>query len=190
MLNEAFPSELEKDLNHVLKIFPNEAINGTLIFTNDTITYKHNNHIIKIPYRIYLIDINDDIYNTLNPTQQQIVCCIFTRHADGYIREKYLRRLFNMEFQSWTIPFIVKLCDEYVLEIIEIIYDKLKDQNNTDIKNFVIENKDTINRSYDRMVSYWNEFYRTREYHFHRYVGRKLFRECLGYNRTFSKKRG
>lgn len=42
-----------------------------------------------------------------------------------------------------------------------------------------------ISKSYSRMISYWNEYYRGYEPDFRKYIGRKLFRECLGYNRTF-----
>lgn len=37
------------------------------------------------------------------------------------------------------------------------------------------------------MMSYWNELYRDREFNFHRYVGRKLFKECFGDDRTFER---
>lgn len=93
----------------------------------------------------------------------------------------------DMPFDQWAIPFIVKLCDEYVLEIIEVIYNKLKDRDNTDIQSFCASNKTAMVKSYARMTSYWNEYYRKREWDFGKYVGRSLFRECLGYNRTFEK---
>lgn len=45
-----------------------------------------------------------------------------------------------------------------------------------------------INKSYSRMMSYWNEFYRGKEPNFHKYICKKLFREYLGYGRTFENK--
>ena len=46
-------------------------------------------------------------------------------------------------------------------------------------------NKVSINKSYSRMVSYWNEYYRKDEFDFKKYIGRNLFEECLGYDRHF-----
>ena len=90
-----------------------------------------------------------------------------------------------MDFDFWAIPFIVKLCDEYVVELLELVYDRLHQRDNGDIKRFCDENRAAIKKSYTRMISYWNEYYRNREPHFRGYVGRKVFREILGYNRTF-----
>jgi len=188
MFYDAFPKELNKDLQEVLKILPKETYNNVSIgVSENVIEYSSNNGIIKIPYRIYFMKTDIAKINDLTDIQKVILYCIYTRSCDGYIREKYLNELLIIDFDYWVIPFIVKLCDEYVIEILEVIYDKLKDRNNNDIKSFCLENKSIINKSYSRMISYWNEFYRNKEHDFHKYVGRKLFRECLGYDRTFER---
>ena len=92
-----------------------------------------------------------------------------------------------MPLEQWAIPFVVKLCDEYVLEILEVIYDKLKERDNTDIQEFCFKNKVTISKGHARMTSYWNEYYRRCAFSFRNYIGRKLFRECLGYNKAFDR---
>ena len=84
-------------------------------------------------------------------------------------------------------PFVVKLSDEYVYEIIVVIYNLLKVRNNVDLKEFCLENKLVIHKSYLKMVAYWNEFYRNKEAYFRHYVGRKLYRECFGYYRRFER---
>lgn len=188
MFYNAFPSALREDLNIVLKCLPTVTINNVQITTSDdVISYILNDNIIEFPYRMYLIDITDTEYGKLNQVQKQILCCIYTRNCDGYIREKYLRKMMDMPFEQWAIPFIVKLCDEYVLEIIEVIYNKLKQRDNTDIRHFCWINKTSINKSYSRMISYWNEYYRGYESNFRKYIGRSLFRDYLGYNRGFDR---
>lgn len=188
MFNNAFPGELREELNMVLKRLPNKTFNDASIITcGDNISYLLKGSIVEIPYRMYLTDVADAEYAKLNQIQKQILCCIYTRSCDGYIREKYLLKLLDMSFEQWAIPFIVKLCDEYVLEILEIIYSKLKERDNTDIQNFCRENKDSLVKSYSRMISYWNEYYRKYEFDFRKYVGRSLFMECLGYNRMFDR---
>lgn len=75
-----------------------------------------------------------------------------------------------------TIAYII---DDYIVEILEIIYDKLKERDNTDIQSFCLRNKVSTSKSYSRMISYWNEYYRSYEFDFRKYLGRSLFRECF-----------
>ena len=186
MVFSSFPVYLRDDISKVMEILPNNTINNVSnVFGGESTAYVLANYIIDIPYRLYLLDVEDSEYKKLNQIQKQIVCCMYTRSCDGYIREKYLTRLLDMPFELWSIPYIVKLCDEYVVEILKIIYDKLKERDNKDIQRFCLMNKVSINKSYSRMVSYWNEYYRKDEFDFKKYIGRNLFEECLGYDRHF-----
>lgn len=185
---KSFPNNLRKDLTIVLSIIPKKTYNNISVGVSDeTINYKLNDSSIEIPYRIYFVDISDSEYKQLNNVQKRILCCLYTRSCEGYIREKYLKKLLSSSLDEWSIPFIVKLCDEYVIEILKVIYDMLKDRNNDDVKEFCLRNKEAINRGYQRMISYWNEYYRDKEPDFRKYIGRKIFRECLGYDRSFEK---
>ena len=130
----AFPSCLEENLNWIIQIMPQTTFNNVSVATSDNVVeYIIKNNVVAIPYRMYLLDISDVEYEKLTQTQKQILCCIYTRSCNGYIREKYLRKLLDMPIEHWVIPFVIKLCDEYVIELIEIIYDKLKERDNTDI---------------------------------------------------------
>lgn len=189
MFDESFPKELNKDLQEVLRIIPKKTFNNVRNgCTERVIEYRCNHDMIKIPYRMYFIDAAISKIRNLTDVQKVMLYCIYTRSCDGYIREKYLNELLKIHFDDWVIPFIVKLCDEYVVEILEVIYNQLKYRNNNDIKTFCLENKSMLNKSYSRMISYWNEYYRNREFDLHKYVGWKLFEECLGYDNSFEKK--
>ena len=188
MFYEAFPKELNNDLQEVLKIIPKDTYNNVRCgCSENTVEYCLDSVIISIPYRMYCIDGERSKIDNLTDIQKEILYCIYTRSCNGYVREKYLKELLKLDFHSWAIPYIIKLSDEYVVEISEVIYDKLKIRNNDDIKRFCIENKNVINKSYSRMISYWNVYYRSKEPNFHKYVGRKLFRDCFGYNRAFER---
>lgn len=185
---EAFPEELEGDLHEVLKIMPQKTYSNVKIYSSEEmLEYRSGCADIKIPYRIYAVDIEPDKVKGLSEIQKQILYCIYTRSCDGFIREKYLKELLKTDFSYWAIPFIVKLCDEYVVEILHSIYDMLKDRNNEDIINFCLENKSACKKSYDRMVSYWDVYYRGYEKNLKKYIGRKLFAECLGYQKKWDK---
>ena len=188
MFYNAFPESLRADIDIVLKQLPNKTMGNVSGATSDNvIPYKLDDCIIEIPYRMYLIETKDTVYDKLSQVQKQILCCIYTRSCNGFIRDKYVQKLLDMPLEQWAMPYIVKLCDEYVVEILETIYNNLKDRDNTDIQRFCLANKESISKSYSRMVSYWNEYYREQVWSIDKYIGRSLFRECLGYNRTFDK---
>lgn len=189
MFYNSFPKEFNKDLQEVLKIIPLKTDHNISIgVSEETVEYKLDNDVICIPYRMYFCDVDAEQLNDLTDIQKSVLYCIYTRNNNGFIREKYLKELLKLDFDYWVIPFIFKLCDEYVIEILFDVYESLKDRDNSDFKHFCLDNKKAVNKSYSRMISYWNEFYRNRVYKFRRYVGRKLFRECFGYNRTFERK--
>lgn len=186
-LKNSFPAKLKDDVEVVLNNISKQSdISTTLPITvNSITTYKLENENIDILYRMYYEELDGDIIKELTNTQYKILCCIYTRHHNGYIREKYLNELLELNIEEWEIPFIIKLCDEYVVEILDLIYNKLSKRNNEDIKLFSLNNKMAIHKGYERMTSYWNGFYRSEVYQFKNYVGRKLFREILCYDKSF-----
>ena len=184
----SFPKELEKDVLAVLKIIPPKTSGDPdIVLSIDKNEYRLSSAMVSIPYRIYVIEPLDKDISQLTDIQKLILYCIYTRNSNGYLREKYIKKILAAPFEDWCIPFIVKLCDEYIIEILYVIYDLLKDRNNDDIKVFCMENKSLLCKSYSRMVSYWNEYYRADNYNIRKYIGRTLFRECMGYNRNFEK---
>ena len=109
MFYEAFPKELNNDLQEVLKIIPKETYNNVSIgYSENVIDYCLNNVTIKIPYRMYFTDVEFLKIEHLTDIQKEILYCIYTRSCNGYIREKYLKELLKLDFDCWAIPFIVK----------------------------------------------------------------------------------
>ena len=136
-------------------------------------------------YRLYITDELGVPENELTETQKSIYHCIFTRSCDGYVREKHAAALLDTEnMPYWAVPYIFRLCGEYVLEIIEMIYKKLSVRDNSDFKRFCAKNPFTFVYYYDRMISYWNEYYRGRFPDIRVYAGYRLFTECFGYTRS------
>ncbi len=180
----SFPKELAKDVSVVLNTIPKRTFNDISVGVwGNSIEYQLTNETVSIPDRIYFLEPSDSEISQLTDLQKQIMYCLYTRSCDGYLREKYVRKLLDSNFKEWCIPYIVKLCDEYVIKILDAIYDSLIIRDNEDIKAFCMANKQALNKSYSRMVSYWNEYHRAENYNFDKYIGNKLFKECLGYNR-------
>jgi hypothetical protein len=88
--------------------------------------------------------------------------------------------------QPWAIPFIVLLVGEYVVEIIEDIYDALPTFDRASYANFVQENRPVMRLIRARTVSYWDRFYR-REYSNRRsYPGLIVLRELEEWASSFN----
>ncbi len=183
MFENGFPSSLREDVLSVEKQIPFK-INTGGILTAGTVLYTQNDNIITFPYRVYYTDIPDDILNHFDLEQKKILHCIFSRSDNGFVRQKHLQALLEMDFPEWVIPYIVKPCDEYVVEILEMTFNMLTGRDTKKIKEFCLENADSFCYSYERMTSYWNEFYRDKNDKFRNYIGRKLFWECFGYSRS------
>lgn len=177
-----FPKSLKEDFLNLVKKLSIKAIKISDFKT----TYQLTKETVIIPYRIQLEEKEVD---ELTETEKQLLFCIYTRHYDGHIRQKYIKKLLEIELQEWEYPFILSLGEEYVYEILMTLYNNLKTKDNQKLKEFARNNKELLCNGYMKMVNYWNRFYKTKTLNFHNYVGRKLFRECFGYNRKYEKKR-
>ena len=177
-------------VSKVISLIPFNTYNNVKFAASDQqIEYLQYGNVVKFPYRIYYVDIQDSVFNQFSDTEKAILHCIYSRCCDGYVREKHIKALLSTAYPDWTIPYIVKVCDEYVIEILETVYTVLQNQDNERIKHFCMENKKSFCLSYNRMISYWNEFYRKECYHYKNYIGRKLFIECFGYTRSMERKK-
>ncbi len=180
--SECFPKSLKEEWFSLTRKLGIEDLK----VSEQNTTYQLAKETITVPYRIELEEVDE---NLLTSKEKQMLYCIYTRHYNGYIREKYIKKILETELQEWEFPYILKLSEEYVYEIVAIIYSFLKNKKNDAIKEFAKKNKGQLCKSYSKMTSYWNEFYRERTFKFHNYVGRKLFRECFGYSRKYEKKK-
>lgn len=186
MFEKAFPIELRDDVYIVCQ----KCLSKTLhIKQSEQQSYwtLPDYQVIQFPYRIYYLDENENIEKDLTDTQQIIYHCLFSRSSDGFIREKHIQSLLSLDLPIWAIPYILKVCDEYVIEILEFIYLVLKDQDTIKYKQIIDNNFSQFIYGYHRMISYWNEFYRSRWHRYHEYVGYKLYKECFGYTRSMEK---
>lgn len=189
MLQYGFPISLRDDVMEVIRLLPKKTYHNLSNELLETIEYIQDDYVVNIPYRLYFKDNSNQYIDNLTEQQKMILHCIYSRNCDGYVRQKHLHSLLLMDYEEWAIPYIVKICDEYIIEILEMTYVILKEQDTEKIKRFCMENIEGFCKSYNRMISYWNEFYRDRYNNFHQYIGRKLFRECFGYSRSLERRK-
>ena len=118
---------------------------------------------LAIPYRIY----NAVPANDLAPDPQvsAAIDCLYTRHNDGFVRQAALRRVLAAE-HPWTVPFVLQLLGEYVIEICEDIQlfaeTELRSTRPAwagEVRWFAGENPDFIVLTRQRATSYWKCYY-------------------------------
>ncbi len=194
-LIKAFPIELQEDVKIVFKA-SSKAMTSKYIARGVSLGGEKqfclsDNTNIEIPYRIYLADsIQQSDFAKLTQTQQIIYHCIFSLSNDGHVREKHIKSLLDQaNIQQWVYPFVLKNSSEYVIQILDTIYQYLKHKDNTDIKVFCKQNLQVFLYYYSKMISYWNAFYRIDCYKYKDYVGHKLYIDCFGYTIDLEKNR-
>ncbi len=182
-LKNLFPDFLHADVEKVLDIMP---LTKEIYIDSFGKPYKVENGIygelteIKLTkgvvtffiYRIYFHEPNPEIENELTETQKQIINCIYTRHHNGYIREKRLRNLFGFNYE-WILAYKLQLLGEYVIEILFELDKHITDENIHQYKQLTLNNRKYWEQTKSRMVSYWNEYYRYPEY--------KKLKDYIGY---------
>lgn len=96
--------------------------------------------------------------------QDTILRCLYTRHHDGFVRQRAVEDLVNA-VQPWIIPFVVRLAGEYVIEIVELIAARL-DLSDPATREcyggFVVKNPAFMALTRQRATSYWAAYYRWR----------------------------
>ena len=187
-LRDGFPFVSSDIVNHVISVIPLKTYNDVRHpMSGGEIKYLIKKAKVSFPDRLYALEVDNDVFATLDNTEKIILHCIYSRSCDGYVREKHIKALFMCDFPDWAIPYIFKVCDEYVVEILQAVYDNLKDKNTDNFKSFCAENHASFCLSYQRMVSYWNEYHKNVRCKYKDYIGRKLFFECFGANHKTSR---
>lgn len=113
---------------------------------------------VHIPKRLHLIDFD---ITSLPPSQAaSLVHCLCTRSNDGYLRQSALNQIIRIN-QPWSIPFVVLLAGEYVVEIIEDMVAGLPVLDHDAYIAFVRENRALMRCLRSKATSYWNAYYRS-----------------------------
>ncbi len=120
---------------------------------------------VLIPGRLYNDEPPTDAVASLSSRQQQILHCLYSRHCDGMVRQRHLEKVVGST-DPWIVPFVVQLVGEYVLEILVVICDELRDLATSGTcghlayGQFLVDNPAFFARTQRRVVSYWSCYYR------------------------------
>lgn len=167
LLIAAFPEALRSDVGVVANFI------GGGNATDRGLPVVVRGELLTIPYRIY-DDPDETLLACLNETQAIVYACLLTRHHDGHVRQRQIERLVASS-EPWVAPFVMQLCGEYVIEILDTVEAHLSSIDQCTYGAFFRENSLFFQRTRDRMISYWDCYYRWLYKREADYVGFRLF---------------
>ena len=157
LLLTSFPLELKEELANLLdriSIHSQHSIHGTF-----PVTLRNNE--LQIPTRVYWEEHRLLEPRGLSDNQITLLSCILTRHHNGFVREKHLKQIISFD-AYWTIPYLVQLIGEYIVEIVQKIDEDFNRLNKKHLIRFIEDNPIYWHRTKSRVISYWDCYYRKR----------------------------
>jgi hypothetical protein len=130
---------------------------------------------IRVPYRIYWAEPARDAVLGLNMQQRLVLYAVFTRHHDGFVRQRALGEIIHSR-EVFIQPFVVQLLGEYVIEIVQLIEASLPEFMVAEYAMFLDENPKFFRLTRARAISYWNAYYRERFPRLEDYPAERLLR--------------
>jgi hypothetical protein len=169
----AFPSRLVADVVAAVAVMPVTAPVpptaedvGRIVLAGEP---------LRIPYRIYWAEPPPEASRPLTEQQRLILCSVYTRHHDGFVRERAIRQLVRAP-DPWVMPFVVQLVGEYVLEIVRIIEAGVAEPSLAEYGLFLRENLGFLRLTRARATTYWNAYYRSEFPDWHEYPAERVLR--------------
>ena len=188
-LTMAFPAALADDVRAVQAVMPPTRYGPVQPFDVSV-----DGESVAIPSRIYHPEPAQAVDQTLTPRQAVILGCLYTRHHDGYVRQRRIEQVMKIP-EPWVAPFVIQLVGEYVLETLITIGRGLAEVNVADANHralygrFLAANPDFLARTERRVVSYWNCYYRPDYPDFQRYPGNDLINQLYAMAQDHSDRR-
>ncbi|MFG1827779.1 GNAT family N-acetyltransferase [Microbispora bryophytorum] len=156
----AFPHALAREVETAVRVLPKAAFPPASSFR---VTVGDDG--VTIPRRIYNPEVSPETLDGLTTLQRTILHCLYTRHHDGYVRQRHLRRIIG-SLEPWVLPYVVHLVGEYVLEIVTDIDTALGDlgtpgsPTHQAYSRFLSGNSRFLTLIQQRVVSYWACYHR------------------------------
>ncbi|MEV0347713.1 GNAT family N-acetyltransferase [Nonomuraea sp. NPDC050680] len=169
-LTYAFPDDLDGDVRTVIDLMPRMSQSPAsfrAVVGEDRVA---------IPQRVYHPEIAPE---GLSPRQQTILHCLFTRHHDGFVRQRHLRQIVTRT-EPWVLPYILELAGDHVIEIVTEVHAALADLTapgsalRQPYGRFVADNPDLLTLIEQRTASYWACHHRKKFPRLADYPGRRL----------------
>ncbi|MBO3102250.1 hypothetical protein [Cellulomonas fengjieae] len=182
----AFPGALGPEAAEVAQLLPPYddpwgASAFTATATAHAVPFALEGEMLAFPSRIYhgALPADTSFVISLSPV---VAACAYTRHHDGHVRQRALQTLLRgpSAMAPWVVPYVVKLVDEYVVEIVEDVAAFLTE---VDVEGspqqraygrVLVQNPEMLRLLRARASSYWDCYYRRRYRRLEEYPGHRL----------------
>ncbi|NJQ04108.1 hypothetical protein [Streptomyces lonarensis] len=167
----AFPTRLAGDVARVLEAVPPDRYPANQSFTVDV-----RGEVLVVPERFNADEPGPAALQALTPSERLVLHCLYTRHGDGYVRQRHVEQILTSD-EPCVVPYVIRLVGEYVLEIVEAIGRGLPglatpgSPQRRLYGEFIASNPAFFARTERRVVSYWSCYYRWRHPSFDTYPG-------------------
>lgn len=149
LIYNAFPSQLKEDVRAVV------AFLGPAEVRIPGYSCAVANAPVTIPPRII---VSYSSPQKLSLIQQTIHACLHSRNANGFVRKTAIERLLALPREPWSEPYLFAALADYVLDVACAVVDKV-DPNS--LRRFAKDNPGFHDLVKTRVISYWNEYYRS-----------------------------
>lgn len=181
-LLKAFPAHFHDDVRSAVSIIP--FAKDTLGLARNGLSslhYKQSNGLslyvdrglVEVPYRVYFEEPDAEIFEKLPESQRLIIRCIYLRHHNGFVRQKYLRQLVGIN-ELFVCPFAIQILGEYVIQMLDDLDEIFTGPFVDACAEFLCANTFYWQQTQSRVVSYWAAYYRCQHPNFDDYIGKKL----------------
>jgi hypothetical protein len=154
VLRSAFPMSLHSDVDAGLSVMP-LAEHRTMPTGRQV---RIGSEEISILGRIYHREPSQGL-SDLTQLQKRIVSSLYTRHHDGFVRERHVGQILEAD-HPWIPVFVLQLLGEYVIQIGQTIANRVATLPQETYRTFAHANPDYMSALRSRIVSYWSEYYR------------------------------
>lgn len=148
VIRSTFPKSVRADLDAVLEVLPPgpnyERTSGPDVSVSGERFALLN--------RLYAPEPDLAVDIELAPKQRLILTCLYTRHHNGFVRERHLEAVGGSE--PWLPVFTLQLIGEYVIEIGKSALDRIDAIPRDVYRDFADENPDFMRVIRNRVVSY------------------------------------
>lgn len=166
IVKQAFPSFLAPEIDSLFGLLQIPALSLPTRSFQVLVSEEH----LVIPYRINLPANILETSADLSASQKGILYCLFSRHHDGFVRGRCLHEIMKYDY-VWTVPYVIQLLGEYVVEIIDAIVTHLPQVDSVAYARFLAQNPHFYALTKQRVISYWDCYYRRQYPNFDDYAG-------------------
>jgi hypothetical protein len=154
-LVQSFPLALHEDVRTALSLLPEDRYSGNWNF----FSVRYGEEFLSIPHRIHL---DPPLLQRVRLTalQSELLDCLFTRHHDGFVRQRHLGRIIKSK-NDWAPCFVIPLVGDYVVEILQVIQSNLPNLDTSIYAEFARANPEFLELTGNRVISYWDCYYRS-----------------------------